>query len=503
LALAGEATIAASPHILIGASGVLDASWTSSGGIALSHQTLTIDGGVKGNVTVGDNATVSVNSDATLDGDLLVQSGGRASGAGGVVGNVVAQAGSLLRVGGDGMPTTSAPVTTLIDDFGDMDVAEYDQTIVNDGNAGTPNVAFSASGGALAARYEGAPTHEQVLLLRDDVSLAVGQTLLADVAMGTTTQQFDLGIAISADATPAGASGGAPDTRATFDWASIAVRPDQNGIRVNRSVDGVVDTTTGAQGGVAETTVAGLYITRISANQFQVGYTDSGLVSHDAAVINFGDGAVAGSIGFYTDLRFEGALGNLDNLRIVGANGAAAVGETLTVEGNLSIEAGAALALDIFDPATRDRLAVTGGFTASGGTLQVTLEPGAPAPALDDQFDILDFATAEGAFEAFDLPALASGLAWNVSRLFTAGELEVVEDVDFDNDGDVDGADFLLTQRNDPSLIPAWQAQFGNLLVTPGGNESAVPEPATGLNFGFAASFVMLRRRMICSSAVI
>jgi hypothetical protein len=49
---------------------------------------------------------------------------------------------------------------------------------------------------------------------------------------------------------------------------------------------------------------------------------------------------------------------------------------------------------------------------------------------------------------------------------------------DFDGDGDVDGADFLLIQRADPSRIEAWKSQFGQ-----GGNlgatTAAVPEPAT------------------------
>jgi hypothetical protein len=51
-----------------------------------------------------------------------------------------------------------------------------------------------------------------------------------------------------------------------------------------------------------------------------------------------------------------------------------------------------------------------------------------------------------------------------------------VADADVDNDGDVDGADFLLIQGSDPSLIALWESEFssGSLAVA-----SVVPEPTT------------------------
>ena len=71
-----------------------------------------------------------------------------------------------------------------------------------------------------------------------------------------------------------------------------------------------------------------------------------------------------------------------------------------------------------------------------------------------------------------------------VSGVF-AGNVEYEEGlqapVDFDNDGDgdVDGFDFLLIQRNDPLLIPQWAAEFG----TTGSSvvAAAIPEPTTCL----------------------
>ena len=50
-------------------------------------------------------------------------------------------------------------------------------------------------------------------------------------------------------------------------------------------------------------------------------------------------------------------------------------------------------------------------------------------------------------------------------------------DVDLDDDLDVDGTDFLLIQRTDSSLIPAWSDAYGSSL--PLGTIGVVPEPAS------------------------
>jgi hypothetical protein len=84
-----------------------------------------------------------------------------------------------------------------------------------------------------------------------------------------------------------------------------------------------------------------------------------------------------------------------------------------------------------------------------------------------------------------------------------------VEDADFDNDGDVDGADFLTWQGRagqagdqtqgdadgngqvNGADLEIWKTQFG-----PGGGAAAVPEPATwALAIGAAALVGVARRR--------
>ncbi len=64
-------------------------------------------------------------------------------------------------------------------------------------------------------------------------------------------------------------------------------------------------------------------------------------------------------------------------------------------------------------------------------------------------------------------------------------------DVDLDNDGDIDGADFLLIQQNNSALIPDWHAQYG------GGGLAAVmvPEPTAVALFGVALFCLSVTRR--------
>jgi autotransporter-associated beta strand protein len=102
-----------------------------------------------------------------------------------------------------------------------------------------------------------------------------------------------------------------------------------------------------------------------------------------------------------------------------------AVGETLTINGDLSLQAGSVLALDLGTPAETDLLAITGSLVA-GGTLNVTLDVTVPAPALGNVFNLLDFASASGAFATMNLPSLSPELAWNTSNLLTNGQLSVV-----------------------------------------------------------------------------
>lgn len=63
---------------------------------------------------------------------------------------------------------------------------------------------------------------------------------------------------------------------------------------------------------------------------------------------------------------------------------------------------------------------------------------------------------------------------------------------DADNDGDVDGADFLALQRDDPSLIAQWQTDYP---VSASLSASAIPEPTSIAMLLFASAGLLTSRR--------
>ncbi len=114
----------------------------------------------------------------------------------------------------------------------------------------------------------------------------------------------------------------------------------------------------------------------------------------------------------------------------------------------------------------------------------------------------MDFVSSTGSF-TLSLPTLAGGLSWDTANLLTSGVLAVtggaVNDADFDNDGDVDGGDFLTWQRGlgtspnatssqgdadgngiiNAADLTIWRQQFGPSPVEAG--VGAVPEPTSAL----------------------
>jgi autotransporter-associated beta strand protein len=118
------------------------------------------------------------------------------------------------------------------------------------------------------------------------------------------------------------------------------------------------------------------------------------------------------------------------------------------------------------------------------GSLSLALAGGFnPQPG--NMFDILDWGTFAGTFSSLQLPSLADGFQWITSQLYTSGVLSVALAGDFDNDGDVDGRDFLAWQRN-PQLgsLADWQDNYGAgaldsaLRLPPSALNVAVPEPS-------------------------
>jgi hypothetical protein len=217
----------------------------------------------------------------------------------------------------------------LIDDFSDTSLSEYTLTKVLDQNAGTSNVSFSSPSGALQSASAGTTGAEQVLFLRDDVSLGVGEKLVADVSGNNANWDRDLGIAVGYTKSPTGLGDpAAGDVRTSY----VEVSYRANSQVVSFARNGATNLTSGQE--FSGTTYGGqsfsgyvdqIYIARLTANTFEVGWVDGGvqhvLTNNGAAFSPYTitDTNVPGAaVGFYTDMRADLAASpvQLDNLRI-------------------------------------------------------------------------------------------------------------------------------------------------------------------------------------------
>jgi hypothetical protein len=141
-----------------------------------------------------------------------------------------------------GAPLAVAGPVGLVDDFGTAGLGDYTLSRVNDNN-GTAHISFSDAGGDLRAAYTGSPNaFEQVLLLRDDYTLLVGQSLLVDVAGSGAGWDRDLGIAVGYTETPPTLAGGASgDVRNSY--VEISYRSNNQVVSFAR--DNATNLTTG------------------------------------------------------------------------------------------------------------------------------------------------------------------------------------------------------------------------------------------------------------------
>ncbi len=199
----------------------------------------------------------------------------------------------------------------------------YSTTLVLDNSSGAgQGVSLASNGSGLQANYVGTgTTPEQALFLAPltyfGTAFAVGDRLTVNVSIPVSSTQMDFGLAVASTATPTAAgSGNAYNSRQTFDWASISVRPSQTAIRGGAAISGTLNT--GYNAGAAANTVSQLYINWVSTDVFTLGYVDTGSVSHDLYTATFaGSSTIGTAIGFYSDLRSTGSsLGNFTDLTV-------------------------------------------------------------------------------------------------------------------------------------------------------------------------------------------
>ena len=171
----------------------------------------------------------------------------------------------------------------------------------------------------------------------------------------------------------------------------------------------------------------------------------------------------------------------------------------ITVGGDVNFGPVATLYIELggTSPGTQHDKVVVGGALALGGTLDVNLI-NSFTPQAGNSFDIFDWSSVTGTFSALQLPTLAGALAWNTSQLYTTGVISVGIGGDYNQNGAVDAADYILwrnggplaNETDNPGTVNGadyteWRARFGNPGSGSGAGENAgssnnaVPEPAT------------------------
>ena len=135
---------------------------------------------------------------------------------------------------------------------------------------------------------------------------------------------------------------------------------------------------------------------------------------------------------------------------------------TLHIGGTYSQAAGGRLEIELASPSNHDELAVTGAATLAG-TLAVSLIGGfMPKPATCSRSSRHPGSVA-ASFANANLPTLAGGLVWNVNYGANSVTLSVALPGDFNDDGTVDAADYVVWRKTDGTQIgyDTWRAHFG------------------------------------------
>jgi hypothetical protein len=186
---------------------------------------------------------------------------------------------------------------------------------------------------------------------------------------------------------------------------------------------------------------------------------------------------------------------------------------SLVVQGDLYHLAGGVIAIDLGGHVAGvdyDTLDVLGKVELEGDLVVSLVDVGGSpfAPALGDSFNILSaIQGVTGEFDQVALPLLSMGLDWRVDYLPNAVTLSVLATADFNRDGTIDTADYVVWRRNagTEDQYNLWRASFGTLAgsgtAAPADSSShaQVPEPASALMLLLGAVVASWRRCSIAS----
>ena len=171
--------------------------------------------------------------------------------------------------------------------------------------------------------------------------------------------------------------------------------------------------------------------------------------------------------------------GNVTNGGTVGPGNSAG---TLHLGGSYTQTSGGTLEIELATLANYDELTIAGGANLTG-TLAVSLIDNF-VPQVGDVFEIVTAADLGGStFATTTLPMLTGGLYWNVYYSANAVTLAVTAPGDFNGDGTVDAADYVIVRKGVSTLFGPldygpWRTHFGQTAGSGSFSNTTVPEPA-------------------------
>jgi len=180
---------------------------------------------------------------------------------------------------------------------------------------------------------------------------------------------------------------------------------------------------------------------------------------------------------------------------------------TLTVEGNFTQSNAGSLQVQLASLTSFDKLAIDGAASLSG-RLELSTAPGF-TPALGDTFEVITASDGvHGTFTQVSSVGFSQAhVVLHVIYTQSAVFLQVGLAGDFNHDGTVDAADYVVWRKTDgtPAGYNAWRTRFGQTVA--GGSSSTgdflsqatVPEPAGALLLILGAAVGSWRERRIAS----
>jgi T5SS/PEP-CTERM-associated repeat protein len=187
----------------------------------------------------------------------------------------------------------------------------------------------------------------------------------------------------------------------------------------------------------------------------------------------------------------------------------------LLLQGLTTMGPGSALSVHLTNPDQQPDLGQVevAGSAQLEGNLQLTLAAGF-VPKVGDSFQIVTAAGGiTGSLALASAPALPGGLQWDLDVNPTTVVLNVLSSGDYNGDGAVDAADYLLWRNTLGQAGPAlpadgdgsgvvdaadydiWRNRFGNVVGGGMGAALAVPEPRASVLITFAMTVSLLYRR--------